>query len=189
MKKIATLVFAAVLPAAVFAAPETYVIDGNHSMPRFAYSHMGFSTQESRFDKASGTIVIDRAAKTGSVDVTIDATSVDSGYHPTFNGHLQGEDFFDTAKYPTITFKSSKVKFDGDKVASVDGDLTIKGVTKPVVLTVVSFKCMLHPMMKKDACGATATATVKRSDFNAGKYAPLVSDEVTLTIPVESIKQ
>jgi polyisoprenoid-binding protein YceI len=188
MKIFAALAFAAVLPATVLAAPETYVIDGNHSMPRFAYSHMGFSTQESRFDKATGTIVIDRAAKTGSVDVTIDAKSVDSGY-PTFNEHLQGEDFFNTAKFPTITFKSSSMKFNGDSVASVDGDLTIKGVTKPVTLTVVSFKCMPHPMMKKDACGATATATVKRSDFNAGKYAPLVSDEVVLTIPVESIKQ
>lgn len=188
MKKLVALAFAVALPAAVLAAPETYVIDGNHSMPRFAYSHMGFSTQESRFDKASGTIAIDRAAKTGTVDVTIDAKSVDSGY-PLFNEHLQGEDFFDTAKYPTITFKSSKMKFDGDKLASVDGDLTIKGVTKPVTLTVLSFKCMPHPMMKKEACGATATATVKRSDFNAGKYAPLVSDEVTLTIPVESIKQ
>jgi polyisoprenoid-binding protein YceI len=188
MKKFAALVFAAALPAAVFAAPETYVIDGTHSMPRFSYSHMGFSNQESRFDKVNGTIVIDRAAKTGSVDVTIDATSVDSGY-PTFNGHLQGEDFFNTAKFPTITFKSSNVKFNGDNVASVDGDLTIKGVTKPVTLTVVSFKCMPHPMMKKEACGATATTTIKRSDFNAGKYAPLVSDEVVLTIPVESIKQ
>jgi polyisoprenoid-binding protein YceI len=81
------------------------------------------------------------------------------------------------------------VKFDGDKVASVDGELTIKGVTKPVTLTVVSFMCMPHPMLKKDTCGATATAKVKRSDFNMGKYAPLVGDEVTLTIPVEAIKQ
>ncbi|MBV8666077.1 MAG: polyisoprenoid-binding protein [Burkholderiaceae bacterium] len=187
MKKLAALVLAA-LPVAAFAAPETFVIDSNHSMPRFAYSHMGFSQQESRFDKLTGTITIDRAAKTGSVDVSIDTKTVDSGF-PTFNEHLQGEDFFDTAKYPTITFKSTGVKFDGDNVAAVDGALTIKGVTKPVTLKVESFKCMPHPMLKKEACGATATVTIKRSDFNAGKYAPLVSDEVVLTLPVESIKQ
>lgn len=188
MKKLAILALAASLSVAAMATPDTYVIDPNHSMPRFEYSHMGFSTQQSRFDKTSGTIVIDRAAKTGSIDVVIDAKSVDSGY-PLFNEHLQGADFFDTAKFPNITFKSTSLKFDGDKVASVNGDLTIKGVTKPVTLTVVSFKCMPHPMMKKEACGATATTTIKRSDFNAGKYAPLVGDDVVLTIPVESLKQ
>ena len=172
----------------VHAAPETYDIDTNHSMPRFSYSHLGYSVQLSRFDKISGKITLDRAAKTGSVDVTIDTTSVDSGF-PMFNGHLQGEDFFDTAKYPTATFTSNSVKFDGDKVASVDGNLTIKGVTKPVTLTVQSFLCMPHPMLKKDACGATATAVIKRSDFNMSKYVPYVSDEVTLTLPVEAVKE
>ena len=168
--------------------PETYVIEPSHSMPRFEYSHFGYSQQLSRFDKASGSITLDRAKKTGSIDVTIDTTSVNTG-STMFNEHIQGEDFLDTAKYPTITFKSSKVKFDGDKVTSVDGDLTIKGVTKPVTLAVNSFLCMPHPMMKKDACGATATTKVKRSDFNMGKYAPYVGDEVTMTIPVESVKQ
>jgi polyisoprenoid-binding protein YceI len=188
MKKLFAFAIAASLSSFVFAAPETYVIDGTHTLPRFEYNHMGFSNQLSRFDKTSGTIVLDRAAKTGSVDVVIDATSVDTG-SPLFNEHIQGEDFFNTAKYPTITFKSTSLKFDGDKVASVDGALTIKGVTKPVTLTVTSFRCAPHPMMKKEACGANATTTIKRSDFNAGKYAPLVSDEVVLTIPVESIVQ
>jgi polyisoprenoid-binding protein YceI len=188
MKKFAFFALVAALSTAVSAAPETYVIDGTHTLPRFEYTHLGFSTQLSRFDKTSGTIVLDRAAKTGSVNVVIDAKSVDTGY-PLFNEHIQDEDFFDTAKYPTITFKSTKLNFDGDKVASVDGALTIKGVTKPVTLTVTSFQCMPHPMLKKDACGANATTTIKRSDFNAGKYAPAVSDEVVLTIPVESIKQ
>jgi polyisoprenoid-binding protein YceI len=188
MKRLVTLAFAASLSSVAFAAPETFVIDSNHTKPRFEYNHMGFSTQLSRFDTTSGTITIDRAAKTGSVDVTIDAKSVDTGY-PLFNGHIQGEDFFDTAKYPTITFKSDKMKFDGDKLVAVEGNLTIKGITKPVTLTVTSFMCMPHPMMKKEACGANATVQVKRSDFNMAKYAPLVSDEVTLSIPVESIKQ
>lgn len=188
MKKLVALAVAASLSTAAFAASETYIIEGTHTMPRFEYSHFGYSTQVSRFDKTSGTITLDRAAKTGSVDVVIDAKSVNTGY-PLFNEHIQGEDFFDTAKYPTITFKSKALKFDGDKLASVDGDLTIKGVTRPVTLTVTSFHCMPHPMRKKDACGANATTQIKRSEFNAGKHAPYVSDEVTLTIPVEAVKE
>ncbi|ADE11585.1 YceI family protein [Sideroxydans lithotrophicus] len=188
MNRLVALTLAASLSSVAYAAPETYMIDTNHTKPRFEYNHMGYSTQLSRFDTVKGSITIDRAAKTGSVDVEIDAKSVDTGY-PLFNGHLQGDDFFDTAKYPTITFKSDKVEFNGDKVAAVEGNLTIKGITKPVTLTVTSFMCMPHPMMKKEACGANATAQIKRSEFNMAKYAPLVSDEVTLTIPVESIKQ
>jgi polyisoprenoid-binding protein YceI len=188
MKKFVALTLASLLSSVAYAAPETYVIESSHSMPRFEYSHFGYSLQLSRFDTVSGKIAIDRAVKNGSVDVTIDAKSVNTG-STLFNSHIQGEDFFDTVKYPTITFKSNKVKFDGDKVASVDGDLTVKGITKPVTLTVNSFLCMPHPMLKKDACGATATTKVMRSDFNMGKYAPYVGDEVTLTIPVESVKQ
>lgn len=188
MKKLAILAVAATLSTAAFAATETYVIDNAHTYPRFEYNHLGYSIQVSRFDKTSGKITLDRAAKTGSVDVTIDAKSVNTGL-ALFNEHIQAEDYFHTAKYPTITFKSSNLKFDGDKLVAVDGDLTVKGVTRPVTLTVTSFHCMPHPMLKKDACGANATTKIKRSEFNAGKSAPFVSDEVTLTIPVEAIKE
>jgi len=178
----------AVFSASAFAAPETFVIDGTHTKPRFSYSHFGYSTQLSRFDKATGTIVLDKEAKTGSVDVTIDMTSVDTGYD-LFNGHIQGADFFDTEKYPTATFKSTKVNFVGDKPSTVEGNLTIKGVTKPVTLTLSSFQQMQHPMLKKDAIGANASTIVKRSDFNAGKYAPYVGDDVTIDIAVEAVNQ
>ena len=188
MKKLFAFTLAASLSSIAVAAPETYVIEPTHTLPRFEYSHFGYSTQLSKFDKTSGTIVLDRAAKKGSVDVVIDATSVNTGYS-LFNGHIQGEDFFNTAKYPSITFKSNQLKFDGDKLVAVTGNLTIKGVMKPVTLTLTSFHCMPHPMVKKDACGANATVTVKRSDYNMGKHAPYVSDEVKLTIPVEAIKQ
>jgi polyisoprenoid-binding protein YceI len=186
--KLATFLIAASLTTAAYAAPETYNLEPTHSLPRFEYNHLGYSQQLSRFDTISGTITLDRAAKTGSVDVTIETKSVDSG-STLFNSHLQGEDFFDVAKFPTITFKSTAVKFDGEKVASVDGNLTVKGITKPVTLTVISYLCMPHPMLKKDVCGVTATTKVKRTEFNMGKYAPYVSDEVTLTLPVEAIKQ
>ena len=191
MKKpaLATTLFAlAAFSAAASAAPETFNIDAGHTLPRFEYNHLGYSFQQHRFDKTSGRIVLDRAAKTGSVDVTIDATSVNTGL-ALFNGHIQGADFFDTAKYPVITFKSTAVKFDGDKPVAVDGNLTIKGVTKPVTLTVTHFHSMPHPMLKKDAIGANAVARLKRSDFNMSKNVPYVGDEVTLSIAVEAIKE
>jgi polyisoprenoid-binding protein YceI len=188
MNRYIAMMIAATLSSTAYAAPETYVIEPSHTLPRFEYSHFGYSIQLSRFDKTSGTITLDRAKKSGLIDVTIDAKSVNTG-STLFNGHIQEADFFDTEMYPTITYKSSKLKFDGDKVVAVEGTLTIKDISKPVTLTVNSFLCMPHPMMKKDACGATATAKVKRSDFNMSKNVPYVGDEVTLTIPVEAIKQ
>ena len=188
MNKIALVAALSAFSAAAVAAPETYNVEPTHTYPRFEYSHFGYSNQQQRFDKTSGKIVLDRAAKTGSVDVTIDATSVNTGY-ALFNGHIQAEDFFNTAKYPTITFKSTGVKFEGDKPVAIDGNLTIKGVTKPVTLTVTSFHSMAHPMLKKDAIGANAVTKVKRSEFNMGKNVPYVSDEVSLTIAVEAIKE
>lgn len=169
------------------AAAESYSIEPTHTLPKFSYSHFGYSTQGSVFTKTSGKITLDRAAKKGSVNVTIDAKSVSTGV-PLFNEHIQAVDFFDTANHPEITFVSDKMNFSGDKPTSVDGKLTIKGVTKPVTLKITSFHCMPHPMVKKDACGANAEVVVKRSDFNMGKHAPYVSDEVTLTLPVEAIK-
>ena len=191
MKKMSQLVSAlifTVTASAAFAAPETYVVDGSHTYPRFSYSHLGFSTQLSRFNTTTGKVVFDKAAKTGSVDIEIDAKSVDTGT-TLFNQHIQGEDFLDTAKYPKAMFKSTNVVFEGDKPAKIEGNLTIKGVTKPVTLTVTSFQAMPHPMQKKDAIGANAYTTIKRSEFNTGKYAPNVGDEVRIDIAIEAIKQ
>lgn len=180
------LMASAALPA--MAAPETYAVDSNHSFPRFSYNHFGLSTQVSRFNNTTGTVVLDKAAKTGSVDVVIDMKSVDTGSN-VFNGHIQGEDFLDTAKFPSATFKSTKVVFEGDKPATIEGNLTIKGVTKPVSLKVTSYTNMEHPMLKKDVIGADASVVIKRSEFKAGKYAPYVGDDVTISIAVEAIKQ
>ena len=189
MKKIALLALAASLSAPVFAAPETFVVNSEygHTYPNFSWNHLGYSTQLARFDKTTGKIVIDRAAKTGSVDIVIDTTSVNTG-SSVFNGHIQADDYLATAQFPTASFKSTAVKFDGDKPVAIEGNLTLKGVTKPVTLKVNAFKLAPHPMVKKDALGADASATVKRTDFNMGKNAPYVSDEVTITIAVEAIK-
>lgn len=149
---------------------------------------MGLSTQLSKFKNTQGKVVLDKEAKTASVDITIDMTGVETGF-ALFNEHIQGEDFLDTAKFPTATFKSTKVNFEGDKPASIEGDLTIKGVTKPVTLTVSHFVNTAHPMMKKDAIGANASTVIKRSEFNAGKFAPGVGDEVTITVALEAIAE
>lgn len=188
MKKLALTLALSAFSAGAFAAAETYAIDSSHTAPRFEYSHFGYSTQVHRFDKTSGSIVFDRAAKTASVEVSIDAKSVNTG-SAQLNEHLQGEDFFNVAKHPTISFKSVAVKFEGDKPVAVDGTLTIKGIAKPVTLTLTGFQAKPHPMLKRDAMGANAVTTIKRSDFDMGKFAPAVSDEVTLSISVEAIRQ
>jgi len=192
MNSFARLAFIALLAtglvAPASAAPVTYVIDPTHTYPRFSYSHFGLSTQLSRFNQTTGTVVLDKAARTAAVDIVIDMTSVDTGY-ATFNEHIQAEDFLDTARYPTATFKSTKVTFEGDRPVSIDGDLTIKGITKPVTLKVTRFVNMVHPMQKKDAIGADASTVIRRSDFNAGQYVPLVGDEVTISIALEAIQK
>ena len=169
-------------------ASETYVTDPNHTFARFSYSNLGYSTQLSRFDKVSGTITLDTVAHTGSADITIDPRSVSTGSDH-LNEHLQEADFFDTEKFPTAHFQGNHMKFNGTIPTEIDGDLTIKGITHPVALSITSFKCMPHPMLHKDACGADATTVVKRSDYNMSKYVPYVGDEVTITVSVEAIKQ
>ena len=132
--------------------------------------------------------MFDAEAKKGSVDIVIDTKSVNTGFVD-FNGHIQGEDFLDTAKFPQATFKSTKVVFEGDKPQAIEGLLTIKGVTKPVTLTVTSFQAIPHPMLKKPAIGANAFTVIKRSEFNAGKYAPYVGDDVRIDIAIEGLAQ
>ena len=188
MKRLAILTGVAAFAAAAQAAPVTYVIDNSHTYPHFTYNHLGFSNQTHKFDKTRGKVLLDRAEKAGSVVVTIDATSVNTGY-ALFNEHIQAADYLDTANHPTITFKSNKMAFRGDQPVSLAGDLTIKGVTRPVTLALTHFKCQPHPMLKVDACGANATTQVKRSEFNMGKNVPFVSDEVTLTLAIEAVNK
>jgi polyisoprenoid-binding protein YceI len=188
MKRLALFTAFAAFATAAQAAPVTFVIDNSHTYPHFSYNHLGFSNQTHKFDKTSGKVVLDRAAKTGSVVVTIDATSINTGF-ALFNEHIQAADYFDTAKYPKITFISDKMAFNGDQPVSLVGDLTIKGVTKPVTLAITHFKCQPHPMLKVEACGANATTQIKRSEFNMGKNAPYVSDEVSLTLAIEAVKE
>jgi polyisoprenoid-binding protein YceI len=168
----------------------TYQLDPNHTYPSFETDHFGgISVWRGKFDKSSGTVTIDRAAKTGTLDVTIDMTSVAIG-NEKLNGELKSAQFFDTDKFPTATYKGTSMKFKGDVPTEVMGDLTLHGVTKPVTLTIQSFKCFTHPMMKKEVCGTESTATFDRADFGIdyGK-AYGFSMKTVLHIQAEGVRQ
>ncbi len=180
-------VLAALGTSAAFAA-NTYKIDPNHTYPSFEADHMGISVWRGKFNKSEGTIVLDPAAKAGALDIVVDINSIDFG-HDKMNEHAKKEDIFDAAKFPTATFKSTKVNFTGDVPTSVDGELTLRGVTKPLTLTINKFKCIVHPMHKREVCGADVTGQFQRSDFGINAGLPRFSPEVKLAIQVEAVKQ
>ena len=192
MNRFAPLAFTLALAAApavpAMAAPQTYVIDPTHTYPSFSYKHLGLSTQRVRFNGTTGKVVLDKEARTASVDIVIDMKSVDTGY-ATFDEHIQAADFLDTASHPTATFKSTRVRFEGDGPVAIDGELTIKGITRPVTLEVTHYVNTTHPMQNKDAIGADAQVVIRRSEFDAGAYVPAVSDEVTILIALEAIAE
>jgi polyisoprenoid-binding protein YceI len=192
-KRLATLLFAS-LPVAALAAPETYTLDPYHTFPHFSVDHLGLSTVSGRFDKTTGKVTLDRAAKTGSVEIAIPTATVttgdnDKGSRPrSRDEHLRTADFFNAAEFPQMTFKSNKVNFTGDNPSSIEGDLTLLGVTKPLTLTIVRFKCNPASGNNKERCGGDATGKFKRTDFGMKTGVPSVSDEVTLTIAFEGNK-
>lgn len=186
MKRLATLTALLTFAAVAQAAPETYVIDSSQTASLFSYRALGLANQTHRFEKISGKVVFDHAARTGSAEVTIDATSVNTG-NSLFNEHIQAADFFDTANHPAIIFKSTRMTLDGEQ-PSMTGNLTIKGVTRPVTLAVSHFQCMQDPTFKLESCGAEASVTIRRSDFNMGKHAFLVSNDITLNLAIKAVK-
>ena len=171
----------------VSAMTEVYTIDPTHTYPHFAVSHLGYSTMHGRFDKTSGTLTIDHTKKTGSVDISIEAASINTGMSKR-DAHLQSPDFFNAVEFPKITYRSTTVKFNGDTPTKVEGHLTLLGITKQVVLTITAFKCGKNPMNLKDMCGIDAIANMKRSDFGMNYALPGVGDDVKLTIEVEAYK-
>ena len=181
--------FAALAATGTAFAADTYTIEPNHTFPSFEADHMGgLSVWRGKFTKTSGSITLDRAAKTGSVDIVIDASTLDFG-HEKMNEHAKGPDMFDVAKFPTATYKSKSITFKGDVPAEVNGELTLHGVTKPLTLQINKFKCIMHPMLKKDACGADVVGTFKRDDFGINFGLPNFSPEVKLAIQVEAVKK
>ena len=178
-------IFSSLVTASCFA--DSYTTDAEFSVPVFEISHLGFTTQHGLFKKTNGKISIDFTTKTGSVDFTIFTESLDMGWEP-WTKHLSDEGLFNVNKFPTMTFKSNKLIFDGDKVVAADGQFTMIGVTAPLKVEVNNFQCSSNPVNKKQMCSGNVTATLKRSVFGLTKYIPAVSDEVKVTIPVEAYK-
>jgi polyisoprenoid-binding protein YceI len=181
------------LPIAIAAscalAQDSYTVDAVHSQPGYEIKHLaGLSTQRGSFLKSAGKITIDRSARKGTVDVTIDTTSLRT-HSAALDEIVKGEQYFNVAKYPTMTFKSSDLIFDGDRVVGAEGELTMLGVTKPVRLKVDNFSCAENPFNKKAMCAAEITASIKRSEWGMTAGIPKSSsDEVKIIIPVEAYK-
>jgi len=185
------------LPAAVLAlvagsaiaAPVTYNVDPNHTYPSFEADHFGgLSNWRGKFDKSSGTITLDKEKATGKVDITVDVSSINFGM-PKLDEHAKSAEIFDAGKFPTATYKGTLTKFKDGAPTEVDGQFTLHGVTKPLTLKINQFKCIIHPMTKKEVCGADASATFNRSDFGVSygdKYG--FNQQVKLQIQVEAGK-
>jgi polyisoprenoid-binding protein YceI len=188
IRNLATLAMV-VAAGTAMTAPVTYNIDPGHTYPAFEADHMGgLSLWRGKFNKSSGKVVLDVAAKTGEVDITIDMASIDFG-HDGMNEHAKRPDIFDVAKFPTATYKGKISKWNGDVPAELDGQLTMKGVTKPVKLTINSFLCKPHPMQRREVCGADASGKFMRDEFGVdyGKSMGFKMD-TKLLISIEAVK-
>ena len=193
--KMRTLIAAAAAASATFAAgaamanASTYNIDPTHTYPSFEADHLGgLSKWRGKFDKSTGVVTLDRAAKSGTVDIKIDAASIDFG-NGKLNEHAKGPEMFDVQAFPDATYKGKFSKFKGDVPTEVEGVLTLRGVSKPVKLEIKEFKCIQHPMLKREACGADAVAEFNRADFGIDygvKYG--FKQDVKLAIQVEAVK-
>ncbi len=170
------------------AAIENYTVDPMHTYPSLEFSHMGLSVWRGKFNKSSGKIVLDRAAKTGTVDVVIEASSINFGL-AAMDEKARSDDFFNVDKYPTATYQGT-IKFAGDAPKTVEGRVTIMGVTKPVTLQINLFNCMPHPMLKKEVCGADAEGELIWGEYGMklGQYGQGAAGKVRLRIQVEAIR-
>ncbi|MBK7617097.1 MAG: polyisoprenoid-binding protein [Vitreoscilla sp.] len=188
---VATFFAAALLATAVGAqaATATYAIDPSHTYVTFEIGHFGTSTNRGRFDKKQGTVQLDRAAKTGKVELTLEVGSVSTGF-AMFDKHLTSPEILDAGTFPTAKFVGDKFSFNGDKVTEVAGTLTLHGKTNPVTLKAKNFNCYMNPMLKAEVCGGDFEATVVRSQFGISYGLDWgFSDAVNLVIQVEAVKQ
>ena len=192
MKKqlmITAAALAASLSFPAFADVATYKLDSSHTYPSFEADHFGgLSVWRGKFDKSQGAVTLDRAAKTGTVNVTTDIASVSTG-NTKLDEHLQSAEFFNAAKYPEATYTGT-IKFDGNKPAEIVSNLTLHGVTKPLTLKIDSFKCIQHPMLKREVCGVDAAGEFDRADFGVDYGKSYGFKTATkLEISAEGIKQ
>jgi polyisoprenoid-binding protein YceI len=195
-KKLAACLFAATLPLAAAAAPESYRIDPYHTYPYFEVEHVGMSWMRGRFEKTTGSFTLDTTAKTGTVELSVPTGTITTGDNErgdrprARDEHLRTPDFMNAAEFPTMTFRGNATKWNGDAPAEIQGQLTLLGVTKPLTLTVLNWKCGPDPRTqgKRYMCGANASGAFKRSDFGMKYGIPNVSDEVRLWIMMEGFR-
>ena len=176
------------MSGAASAESATYIVEPTHTFVTWEAKHFGTSTSHGRFDKKSGTINLDKVAKTGKVELTIDMASMNTGVAP-LDKHLTGEDFFNAAKFPEAKFVGTTFIFDGDKVTSVAGSLTLHGKTNPVVLKATAYGCYENPYIKREVCGGDFETTITRSQYDISYGVPGIPDNIRLLIQVEAIKQ
>ena len=175
--------------AAAHAEPATYALDPSHSFASFEIAHFGTSTNRGRFNKTAGSVTLDKAAKTGSLDVTVDTTSLDTGT-AAFTKHISSDEILNVAAFPTAHLVATKFVFNGDKVTEIDGNLTLLGKTNPVVLKAQNFNCYMSPMVKREVCGGDFDSTIVRSQYGVTyglNYG--FPDAMHLVIQVEGVKQ
>ena len=182
---VSTVLLVSALPC---LAADRFNIDPGHSFAMFEYDHWGLSFQRGRFDNTSGSIELDMETKTGSINIEIEAASISTGVG-VFDKLLRSGDFFDAVNHPKTIFKSSRLVFDAERLTRIEGNLTIKGITRPATLEITHFNCRHMFIYGKYACGANGFAKILRSDFDMGRYAPFVSDTVTLFVIVEALKE
>lgn len=187
MKNILATLLLAVAGSLPAAAADSYSIDSRHTFPLFEVNHLGFSLQRGRFNKTAGKVVLDPAAGQGRIEISIDTASIDMGLDD-WDKHMRDEDFFNVARYPSMTFVADKIAFRGGVPVAADGSLTLLGVSRPVRLEIANFRCGIHPINRKQVCGAEATTRIRRSEFGMAKYLPAVGDEIRIAIPVEAFK-
>jgi polyisoprenoid-binding protein YceI len=186
MKALSVLAFFAAASTSAFA--QTYTIDPNHTYPGFEADHFGVSTFRGKFTKTKGSVTLDRAAKTGTMDIVVDTSSIDIG-HAKLNEELKTKNFFNIEQFPTATYKGKSIKFDGDRPVAVEGELTLLGVTKPLTLKINKFKCYDNPFFKREVCGADVSGEFDRAAYGMSYGVPKFSaPETKLVIQVEAVK-
>ncbi len=187
MTRFLTATILLTLIAASAIAADAYTIDPRHTYPAFEVSHYGFSTQRGRFDRTSGKIAVDQESKSGSIEVTIDTASISMGME-VWNQQMRSDAYFNTEKFATMTFRSSHLLFDGDRVIGAEGDFTLLGVTRPLKLAVSNFHCGPNPMNKRLQCGADISANIKRSEFGMTRALPGIGDDIRILVGIEATK-
>ena len=180
------LAMAALVPAAI-AAPERYAIDPEHTYPSLEFPHMGISVWRGKFRKTRGSVVLDRAGRAGSVDVTVEAASIDFG-HNVMNEVAIGADWLNADMHPTLRYIGD-IRFEGEVPAAIDGKLTMLGVVRPMELRIHAFKCIRHPLFRREVCGADASGSLDRAEFGMKQLTADGAGRITLRIQVEALKQ